>query len=578
MAFADPRDGDLEDDASSTSRHSLLGHASHILLEISLPKLVLAALLLLVAPAVLIGAAPKVAVWFADQVWLRVSDAARWATVAMVLAIAAAILWRWGRRVLRAFERNFWALNAALVQPLYMAVRELVGLVLEKVAPTRDFAAARRVAGLVAGGVLALGAALVALAAGPLPSVIVEDFSPAGLLRAAGDSLNNGIWAVAVYLMIGAPAWSVAEALAGSPQEIDDVIAPATPAWRVAHLSDIHVVGDPYGFRLECGRDGPRGNARVDAALAALEAEDARARLDWVLVTGDVTDAGRNAEYIAFEEIAARHPALRERMLVLPGNHDVNIVDRANPARLELPIAPGGSLRRLRMLAATARLQGDRVHVMDRQARRMGPLLNDWLAQDGRGAALARFMDAGGIRAGLAAREVWNLAWPMVVPPATPDGLGVILLDSNAETHFSFTNALGLVGIDQMRAAEAAMAQYPAARWLVGLHHHLMEYPRPGAALAERIGTALVNGHWVLGRLRRVASRVMVLHGHRHYDWMGRSGALRIASAPSVVMGAPDRAEAHVWIHGLAPAADGGLDLLAPQRMVVPVEDHRGVP
>ncbi len=578
MAFADPRDGDLEDDASSTSRHSLLGHASHILLEISLPKLVLAALLLLVAPAVLIGAAPKVAVWFADQVWLRVSDAARWATVAMVLAIAAAILWRWGRRVLRAVERNFWALNAALVQPLYMAVRELVGLVLEKVAPTRDFAAARRVAGLVAGGVLALGAALVALAAGPLPSVIVEDFSPAGLLRAAGDSLNNGIWAVAVYLMIGAPAWSVAEALAGSPQEIDDVIAPGTPAWRVAHLSDIHVVGDPYGFRLECGRDGPRGNARVDAALAALEAEDARARLDWVLVTGDVTDAGRNAEYIAFEEIAARHPALRERMLVLPGNHDVNIVDRANPARLELPIAPGGSLRRLRMLAATARLQGDRVHVMDRQARRLGPLLNDWLAQDGRGAALARFMDAGGIRAGLAAREVWNLAWPMVVPPATPDGLGVILLDSNAETHFSFTNALGLVGIDQMRAAEAAMAQYPAARWLVGLHHHLMEYPRPGAALAERIGTALVNGHWVLGRLRRVASRVMVLHGHRHYDWMGRSGALRIASAPSVVMGAPDRAEAHVWIHGLAPAADGGLDLLAPQRMVVPVEDHRGVP
>jgi hypothetical protein len=496
----------------------------------------------------------------------------------MVLAIAAGILWRWGRRVLRAVERNFWALNAALVQPLYMAVRELVGLVLEKVAPTRDFAAARRVAGLVAGGVLALGAALVALAAGPLPSVIVEDFSPAGLLRAAGDSLNNGIWAVAIYLMIGAPAWSVAEALAGSPQEIDDAITPGTPAWRVAHLSDIHLVGDPYGFRLECGRDGPRGNGRVDAALAALEAEDARARLDWVLVTGDVTDAGRNAEYIAFEDTLARHPALRDRMLVIPGNHDVNIVDRANPARLELPIAPGGSLRRLRFLAATARLQGDRVHVMDRAARRLGPTLNDWLAQDGRGVALARFMDSGGIRAGLAAREAWNLAWPMVVPPPAPDGLGVILLDSNAETHFSFTNALGLVGIDQMRAAEAAMAQYPAARWLVALHHHLMEYPRPGAALAERIGTALVNGHWVLGRLRRVASRVIVLHGHRHFDWMGRSGALRIASAPSVVMGAPDRAEAHVWIHDLAPASDGGLTMLAPRRLVVPDPDTRVVP
>ncbi|CAH0145078.1 metallophosphoesterase [Roseomonas sp. CECT 9278] len=570
MAFADPRDGDLEDDASSTSRHSLLGHASHILLEISLPKLALAALLLLVVPAVLIGAAPKVALWFADQVWARVSDAGRWITVIAVLLLAAGILWRWSARLLRAVERNFWALNAALVQPLYMAVRELVGLALEFVAPTRDFAAARRLAGLVAGSLLAVGAALVALAVGPLPSVIVDDLSPAGLLRAAGDSLSNGIWAIAVYLMVGAPAWSVAEALAGSPQEIDSAIVPGTAAWRIAHLSDIHVVGDPYGFRLECGRDGPRGNARLDAALAVLAAEDARERLDWIMVTGDVTDAGRNAEYIAFEEALARHPALRDRVLVIPGNHDVNIVDRANPARLELPIAPGGSLRRLRMLAATARLQGHRVHVMDRAARALGPTLNDWLAADGRGAALARFMDDGGIRAGLAAREVWNQAWPMVVPPPAPDGLGVILLDSNAETHFSFTNALGLVGMDQMRAAEAAMAQFPRARWLVALHHHLMEYPRPGAALAERIGTALVNGHWVLGRLRRVAARVLVLHGHRHFDWMGTSGALRIASAPSPVMGAPDRPEGRFWIHALAPSADGGLAMLAPRPVAVP--------
>jgi hypothetical protein len=562
MAFADPRDGDLEDDASSTSRHSLLGHASYILLEISLPKLALAALLLLVVPAVLIGAAPKAALWFAEAVWARVSEAARWASVAVVLLVAAGILWRWGGRVLRAVERNFWALNAALVQPLYMATRELVGLVLERVTPDRNFAAARRLAGLVAGGVLALGAGLVALAAGPLPSLIVDDLSPAGLLRAAGDSLANGIWAVAVTLMFGAPAWSLAEAHAGTPQGIDDALAAGEARWRVAHLSDIHLVGDPYGFRLECGRDGPRGNARVDAALAALTAEDARAPVDWVLVTGDITDAGRNAEYIAFEETLARHPALRDRVLVLPGNHDVNIVDRANPARLELPVAPGGALRRLRFLAAAARLQGGRVHVVDRAARRIGARLDDWLASGGRGDALARFMDAGGIRAGLAAREAWNEAFPMVVPPPAPDGLGVLLLDSNAETHFSFTNALGLVGLDQMRAAEAAMAQFPQARWLVALHHHLLEYPRPGAPLAERIGTALVNGHWVLGRLRRVAARVLVLHGHRHYDWMGRSGALRIASAPSVVMSA---GQPRFWIHALAPAADGGLAMLAPR-------------
>ncbi|MBR0683721.1 metallophosphoesterase [Roseomonas eburnea] len=564
MSFADPRDGDLEDDASSTTRHSLLGHATHILLEISLPKLVLAAFLLLVVPAALIGAAPKAALWFSATVWNQVSGAGRVLSVLAFAAIAGLVAWRWGGRLFRAVERNFWSLNAALVQPLYMGLREAVALLTERIAPTGGFARARRIAGLAAGLLLALAAAGIAWAVGPLPTVIVEDTSPAGLLHAAKDSLRNGIWAVAVYLMVGAPAWSIAEAVAGTPQDLGE--APSgEAAWRVAHLSDIHVVGDPHGFRLECGRDGPRGNDRLERAFTALEREDATRRIDWVLITGDITDAGRNAEYIAFEDAVAAHPSLRERMLIIPGNHDINIVDRANPARLELPVAPGGALRRLRMLAAMARLQGDRVHVVDRRARRIGMTLNAWLAEGGRGAALARFMDHGGMRAGLAARETWDEAFPLVVPPPVPDGLGVLLLDSNAETHFSFTNALGMVGMAQLRAAEAAIASHPAARWLVVLHHHLIEYPRPGAPLADRIGTALVNGHWVLQRLRRVAPRILVLHGHRHFDWMGRSGPLRILSAPSPVMGEGG----YFWIHALAPAPGGALALLAPRHVAL---------
>ena len=39
------------------------------------------------------------------------------------------------------------------------------------------------------------------------------------------------------------------------------------------------------------------------------------------------------------------------------------------------------------------------------------------------------------------------------------DGLGILLLDSNADTHFSFTNALGLITTDQVRALESACAQ-----------------------------------------------------------------------------------------------------------------------
>src|SRR5215475_9425749 len=54
----DPRFGDIEDDASSTKRRSLLSLAGSMLVEISLPKLVVAWISLLILPGLLIGLAP----------------------------------------------------------------------------------------------------------------------------------------------------------------------------------------------------------------------------------------------------------------------------------------------------------------------------------------------------------------------------------------------------------------------------------------------------------------------------------------------------------------------------------------
>jgi hypothetical protein len=215
-----------------------------------------------------------------------------------------------------------------------------------------------------------------------------------------------------------------------------------------------------------------------------------------------------------------------------------------------------------------AALQGDRVRVMDAARRRTGPTLAAWLAAEGRGAAMAAFLDAGRrpSRRAPHPREVWAAAFPMVLPPATAEGLGVLLLDSNALTHFSFTNALGILPADQLRAAERAMAEWPRARWLVCLHHHLVEYPRAGVKLADRIATALTNGHWAVARLRRHAARITVLHGHRHTDWAGEAGGVRILSAPSPVMGAG-------WfrIQGFAPGEGGALRLLpAAGRVTLP--------
>ena len=65
MTFViDPRRGDAEDDASSTKQRSLLLLAGSLLAEISLPKLIVAWVLLIGAPAVLVGIAPLLlSVW-----------------------------------------------------------------------------------------------------------------------------------------------------------------------------------------------------------------------------------------------------------------------------------------------------------------------------------------------------------------------------------------------------------------------------------------------------------------------------------------------------------------------------------
>ena len=56
--FIDPRRGDVETDVSSTKQHSMLSLAGGLLVEISLPKLLMAWTLLLVVPGLLLGLAP----------------------------------------------------------------------------------------------------------------------------------------------------------------------------------------------------------------------------------------------------------------------------------------------------------------------------------------------------------------------------------------------------------------------------------------------------------------------------------------------------------------------------------------
>lgn len=126
MSFFDPRDGDLEDDASSTSHHSLLGHATHLLLEISLPKLALAALLLLALPALLFGAAPKAAIWFGAEVWRHIPELGQYLSAGFFAAILGLLAGMAVTYALKARGAGAFLRERAACLPLPLAVGVLV--------------------------------------------------------------------------------------------------------------------------------------------------------------------------------------------------------------------------------------------------------------------------------------------------------------------------------------------------------------------------------------------------------------------------------------------------------------------
>jgi len=106
-------------------------------------------------------------------------------------------------------------------------------------------------------------------------------------------------------------------------------------------------------------------------------------------------------------------------------------------------------LRKLRALSAMNAVQGDRVRVVDREKDCIGETLENALRPYR--ADLERFADIARPVLFNKIPEIWARAFPMIDPPTEPNGLGVILLNSNADTHFSFTNALGMVSAEQMR-------------------------------------------------------------------------------------------------------------------------------
>ena len=567
--WLDPRRGDIEDDAASPKRRSLLAIAGSLLVEISLLKLLFAWTVLLLLPAVLLGLAPlAISAWFStlSEHLLALTEIG----AALMLIAIAALGWIGWRPLLRLVEINFWSLIALTVQPSYAfgreALQHLAELAWRKDLAPMLRAKLRRACSLGAGVLLSAAAVFVAILVWPFTqwTALLHELAVLHLLVTA--MLANATFVVCCYLAAASLAWGLADARMDQPVNLVAFDDPgsASRTWRVAHLSDLHVVGERYGFRIESGRAGPRGNERLGRVLAQLAAMHAADPFDHVLITGDMTDAGRASEWAEFLDALFTYPELAARTIMLPGNHDVNIVDRANPARLDLPLSPGKRLRQMRTLSAMAAVQGDRAYPVDASGNITATLHEALAPHQARIAALA---EHGGARRAASLRAIFDAQFPMILPPDREDGIGVAILDSNAATHFSFTNALGLISLEQTRRLEAAIGHFPEAAWIIALHHHLVEYPMPVKTFSERVGTALINGSWFVRRAQDFADRAIAMHGHRHVDWIGACGALRIVSAPSLVMSVGENDKSHFYIHRLMRGPNGSLCLARPARV-----------
>jgi 3',5'-cyclic AMP phosphodiesterase CpdA len=535
-------------------------------------------LALIVGPALLVGLAPSVVVTYGRLKVHAVTSVGDSPIVALILlaVLVGAALWI-GRAFLAMAVDYFWQLHYTLVLPLFVAVRELLRALMERwhgrsISPDQ-LERERRVGTVLAALLLGGGGLTLAMLVEVSLGLQRVDIVEARIWAVAEAALGNAAVILGLSTAVESLYWIWRElSLKGPVLDWVPTISNADASIvRVAHLSDLHLVGERYGYRMEAGTHGPRGNRCMRRAWRKLAALHAVTPVERVFVTGDITDAGTRAEWAELLDMLRGCPELRARLSFVPGNHDVNIIDRNNPARLELPWSAGQSLRQLRVVLALDAIQGKRAHVVDRASGTLGPLLKDYLRDGNRAERLRALAQRGTLRGRLEMTKVWHTIFPLVEPPRAGEGYGVISLNSNARSHFALTNAIGVVNPSQLRALKLILQKHPHHAWIILLHHHVVQHPEESISLRERIGLALVNAPDVLAALAPHAARILVLHGHRHRDWIGAYGEVVLCSAPSATLGADgaDKYRGSFHVHDLAFGVGGGVRLTRTERVRV---------
>ncbi len=333
-----------------------------MLVEISLPKLAAAWLLLVALPSVLLGLAPLIgSAWFGTFSRSLSTAYGGLLPLALILAVVA-LGWFGGRTVFRAAEQAFWALNSMAVQPGYAlcreAIRHVAELVLSRWLNDAQRARLRAASAAGAGLILCAPRMLVASLVGPYTRWTAEFADLLSPLTLVVPALANAAVILFGYCAAASFVWGMADASMDQPRDLVEIrrqrpASSAPGAWCICPTCMSSARHTAFGWKAAAsGRAATSGSKRLLERLEAIDAQSAaRSHSDH----GDITDAGRSSEWAEFFTAILRHPNLVARMLLLPGNHDINVVDRTNPARLDFPTSPGRRLREMRTCRASRR-------------------------------------------------------------------------------------------------------------------------------------------------------------------------------------------------------------------------------
>ncbi|WP_177196615.1 metallophosphoesterase [Duganella sp. CF517] len=319
---------------------------------------------------------------------------------------------------------------------------------------------------------------------------------------------------------------------------------------HVAHLSDLHI---PRDTRLT--EDEPWEPGILDKCRNALAENDENTPLAAIVCSGDITDTGHPD---AWKKFVTSFGAYKGRIVMGPGNHDLNIVGYGALSILLVGDKFGTAGRWVRMVAfmkTAIEMMDDRAQVW--QHGKLVPLADAWETISA---------DTSNERKALQAA---NDLFPFVVTVEKNQALTFIVWNTVRSSSLAFNNSFGNIGKKQLNNFQAINEHFKQTGMsLLHVMHHKIGLPKARFKRQKTVtgtrtyrlrmylrdslqlaGMTMANARTVLPAILQNQSTV-VLHGHHHATFTGEYAlggkVMQVVSAPSSTLGT----EYHVGTDG----------------------------